>query len=209
VGTLGVSKPRLNKQEPNKALHRTAILLHFIATGELGRYATARWGIVEQTRRESVIVCSVISEYNQVLFATSGSTTLEYCRAQRGLHAQQLSPEAVSLLAEARRGCQCQEHGGKYMFIHIKAFQERCMNKPRPMLLDQLHEAMRLKHCSLKTEKSYIHWVRRFNYFYHRRHLQEMGAAEVQSFLNQLAVGQYVAASTQNQTLNVLVSLYK
>jgi len=37
VGKFGVSKPRLNKQDPDKTLHRTAIPLHFIAAGELGR----------------------------------------------------------------------------------------------------------------------------------------------------------------------------
>jgi len=83
------------------------------------------------------------------------------------------------------------------------------MNKQKPKLLDQLREAMRLKHYSLKTEKSYIHWVRRFIYFHHMRHPQEMGASEVQSFLNHLAVEQQVAASTQNQALNALVFLYK
>ena len=36
------------------------------------------------------------------------------------------------------------------------------MNKQQPKLLDQLREAMRIKHNSLKTEKSYFHWVRRF-----------------------------------------------
>ena len=36
-----------------------------------------------------------------------------------------------------------------------------------------------------------------------------MGAPEIQSFLNYLAVDQHVAASTQNQALNALVFLYK
>jgi len=68
---------------------------------------------------------------------------------------------------------------------------------------------MRLKHYSLKTEKSYVHWVRRFILFHKKRHPQEMGAPEVQAFLNYLAVDQHVSASTQNQALNALVFLYK
>jgi len=68
---------------------------------------------------------------------------------------------------------------------------------------------MRLKHYSLKTEKSYVHWGRRFILFHKKCHPQEMGAPEVQAFLNYLAVDQHVSASTQNQALNALVFLYK
>jgi len=68
---------------------------------------------------------------------------------------------------------------------------------------------MRLKHYSLKTEKSYVHWGRQFILFHKKRHPQEMGAPEVQAFLNYLAVDQHVSASTQNQALNALVFLYK
>jgi len=83
------------------------------------------------------------------------------------------------------------------------------MNKRKPKLLDQLNGVMRLKHYSLKTEKSYVHWGRRFILFHKKRHPQEMGAPEVQAFLNYLAVDQHVSASTQNQALNALVFLYK
>ena len=85
----------------------------------------------------------------------------------------------------------------------------RTVYKDKPKLLDQLREALRLKHHSLKTEKSYVHWGRRFILFHNKRHPQEMGVAEVQAFLNYLAVEQHVSASTQNQALNALVFLYK
>ena len=39
------------------------------------------------------------------------------------------------------------------------------MNKQKPKLFDQLREALRLKHYSLKTEKSYVHWERWFILF--------------------------------------------
>ncbi len=78
-----------------------------------------------------------------------------------------------------------------------------------PKLLDQMRNAMRVKHYSLKTEKSYIQWVRRYIYFHHKQHPDEMGVLDVQKFLNYLAVEQNVAASTQNQALNAIVFLYK
>ena len=58
-----------------------------------------------------------------------------------------------------------------------------------------------MKHYSLPTEKSYVNWVRRYIFFHNKRHPQEMGAWEVQSFPSYLAVDHRVSASTQNQAL--------
>jgi hypothetical protein len=44
------------------------------------------------------------------------------------------------------------------------------VHKNKPKLLNQLREALRLKHYSLKTEKSYVHWGRRFIFFHKKRH---------------------------------------
>ena len=78
-----------------------------------------------------------------------------------------------------------------------------------PKLLDRMRLAMRVKHYSLRTEKSYVHWARRYIVYHKKRHPQEMGEKEVQSFLTYLAVDRNVSASTQNQALNSLVFLYK
>ena len=78
-----------------------------------------------------------------------------------------------------------------------------------PQLLDHLRWAMRVKHYSLRMEKSYVHWAKRYIFFHKKRHPQEMRVLEVQSFLSYLAVDQRVSASTQNQALNALVFLYK
>ena len=71
---------------------------------------------------------------------------------------------------------------------------------PRPpRLLDRVREAIRSRHYSRRTEKAYVHWIRRFIFFHGKRHPAEMGAAEVAAFLTSLAVQDKVAASTQNQ----------
>ena len=68
---------------------------------------------------------------------------------------------------------------------------------------------MRVKHYSLRTEKIYISWIRRFILANAKRHPREMGAAEVEAFLSLLAVQRKVAASTQNQALSALLFLYR
>ena len=79
-------------------------------------------------------------------------------------------------------------------------------NQP-PRLLEQVRVAIRAKHYSLRTEDTYVQWIRRFILFHDKRHPQAMGAAEVQQFLTDLAVTRQVAAATQNQALSALVFL--
>ncbi len=90
---------------------------------------------------------------------------------------------------------------------------------PKARLREQVREVLRFHHYSLRTEKAYWQWIRRYLAF-HRgtnhsgsqggwRHPKEMGAADVVQFLTHLAVTGNVAASTQNQALNALVLLYE
>ena len=78
-----------------------------------------------------------------------------------------------------------------------------------PRLLDQVHARLRLKHYSLRTERAYVGWIRRFILAHGKRHPRDMGAAEVEGFLSTLAVEGRVAAGTQNQALSALLFLYK
>jgi integron integrase len=79
----------------------------------------------------------------------------------------------------------------------------------KPRLLDQVRQTIRRKHYSLRTEATYIDWIKRYIFFHRKRHPKEMGAAEMEQFLNYLAVEKRVAASTQNQALSALVFLYR
>ena len=79
----------------------------------------------------------------------------------------------------------------------------------QPKLLDQVRDRLRVKHYSKRTEAAYIHWVKRYIFFHHKRHPMEMGKAEVESFLTSLAVDRNVSASTQSQALSAILFLYK
>jgi integron integrase len=76
-------------------------------------------------------------------------------------------------------------------------------------LLDQVRDAIRLKHYSIRTEESYVTWIKRYILFHNKRHPKEMTSAEIEAFLTHLAVQQNVAASTQNQALSALLFLYR
>jgi hypothetical protein len=84
-----------------------------------------------------------------------------------------------------------------------------CTKAGAPRLLDRLRAAVRLRHYSFRTEECYVAWVRRFILFHGKRHPLEMGAAEINAFLTDLAVRGHVSASTQNQAFSAVLFLYQ
>ncbi|MEM7061736.1 MAG: integron integrase [Cyanobacteria bacterium P01_B01_bin.77] len=82
--------------------------------------------------------------------------------------------------------------------------------EPRPRkLLDQVRDAIRLRHYSYRTEETYVQWIRRYILFHNKRHPKDMGIPEIEAFLTHLAVNKHVAAATQNQALSALLFLYR
>ena len=80
---------------------------------------------------------------------------------------------------------------------------------PKSPLLERVRNEIRIRHYSLRTEQSYIHWIRRFIFFHNKRHPNDMGEHEISAFLTDLAVNRKVAASTQNQALSAILFLYQ
>jgi integron integrase len=78
-----------------------------------------------------------------------------------------------------------------------------------PRLLDRVRLAVRHRHYSPRTERAYVHWIRRFILFHDKRHPDDMGEVEITQFLTSLASPGRVSASTQNQALAALLFLYR
>ena len=81
--------------------------------------------------------------------------------------------------------------------------------KPTPRLYDALIEAFRVRHYSRRTEKAYVHWIRRYISFHRNEHPRQLAERDVNRFLTSLAVEEHVAASTQNQALSAILFLYE
>ena len=45
----------------------------------------------------------------------------------------------------------------------------------RPRLLQRVHEGIRLRHNSRRTEEACVHWIKRLIYFHGKRHPSRMG----------------------------------
>ena len=63
----------------------------------------------------------------------------------------------------------------------------KSQNPTKLKLLDRVRTAIRTRHYSIRTEKSYIHWIKRFIYFHDKRYPAEMGEREITAFLSHLA----------------------
>jgi integron integrase len=82
--------------------------------------------------------------------------------------------------------------------------------KPQPKkLLDRYSEVLRNLHYSLRTEKTYVGWVRQYILYHNKRHPQAMGVAEINDFVTHLVNQKTVSASTQNQAISAILFLYR
>ncbi|HTN93881.1 MAG TPA: integron integrase [Gallionella sp.] len=78
-----------------------------------------------------------------------------------------------------------------------------------PKLLDLVRDRLRVKHYSIRTEESYLGWIKRYIYFHGKRHPRDLGARHIEAFLTHLAVEGKVSASTQNLAKSALLFLYR
>src|SRR5438477_7009409 len=89
--------------------------------------------------------------------------------------------------------------------------RERIIPNPKLKLLEQVREVMRLKHYSIRTERCYCDWIRRYVRYHRMKSRTDLdgGEAKMERFLSELAVEGQVSASTQNQAFNALLFLYR
>ncbi len=76
-------------------------------------------------------------------------------------------------------------------------------------LLDRARDRIRVKQYSIRTEQTYLNWMKDFILFHGKRHPANMGVTEVETYLTHLAVRRKVAPSTQNVALQAILFLYK
>ena len=81
--------------------------------------------------------------------------------------------------------------------------------KKTPGLLDVVRNKIRVKHYSIRTEKTYIHWIKSYLHFHSMQHPRDLGAEHIEKYLTHLAVNRNVSASTQNLAFSALLFLYK
>jgi integron integrase len=78
----------------------------------------------------------------------------------------------------------------------------------QPGLLDQVRNRMRVRRYSLKTESTYVYWIKRYIRFHKLKHPAQLSEPDVEAFLTHLAYSQY-SASSQSVAMAAILYLYK
>ncbi len=81
------------------------------------------------------------------------------------------------------------------------------MNRKSPFI-ESVRRSMRTRGYALKTEKSYLHWIRFYIRFHKMKHPKDMGKVEVIEFLDHLSADRNVGVGTQRIALNSIAFLY-
>ena len=77
-----------------------------------------------------------------------------------------------------------------------------------PTVLGRVRECARVLHYSIRTERCYVYWIRKFLRFHSMQHPSSMGQHHVEQFLTWLADEQRVAVATHRQALAALLFLF-
>jgi len=78
-----------------------------------------------------------------------------------------------------------------------------------PPILQQTRRELRLRHKALRTERTYVAWIKRFIRHCGTSDLADTGETEIKAFLTHLAVDGEVTAGTQNQAKSALLFLFR
>jgi hypothetical protein len=87
----------------------------------------------------------------------------------------------------------------QYTEFEKTAPRDKLVPNPKARLREQIREAMRFHHYSLRTEEAYWQWIKRFIFFHGKRHPGELGTVEVSAFLSHLTTANDAARATQQQ----------
>ncbi|MCP3873602.1 MAG: integron integrase [Desulfobacteraceae bacterium] len=74
---------------------------------------------------------------------------------------------------------------------------------------DEMVRMIRLRHLSIRTEKTYMGWIRSYYRFLKGKSPQKLNQTDLKDFLTHLAADRKVSASTQNQAFNSILFLYR
>jgi integrase len=77
------------------------------------------------------------------------------------------------------------------------------------IMADRMRQALRLRHRSFSTERTYMMWLGRFQAFVKEKNPFHLQGSDLRDFLSHLALEKRVSASTQNQALNAIVFFFR
>jgi len=77
------------------------------------------------------------------------------------------------------------------------------------LFIEQVRNILRAKYYSIRTEETYLYWIKYFIRFHKMQHPSKLAESDVREFLTHLALNAKVAPSTQKVALNAIVFMYR
>lgn len=170
----------------------------------------------------------VVPEKNVSYYALWVSKFLAFCNGNEGLNRDLQVKEFLNFLKAQKDIADWQvQQAEQALQLYIGHFLKEdslapVINSPRKshghsnvsQVVMKMREAIRIKHYSYKTERSYIDWAKRFYDYTLNIKKKDVGgigldSMDVRDFLSYLAVHSRVSSSTQNQAFNALLFLFR
>lgn len=76
-------------------------------------------------------------------------------------------------------------------------------------LMEEVRRSLRANGYALKSERTYMHWIRKYVRYYLPKHPREVGIDGVNQYLTHLAADRNLSPTTQNQCRAALLFLYR
>jgi integron integrase len=138
----------------------------------------------------------------------TGSSPVEISTPSAAQPSGQVAPteERARLTVPAASQLPAQRPGRKY---NEWWSLERTQSPEWDGIIDALAGEIKARHYSRKTLKAYADWSRKFQLFLKHKPPAEVSSVDVKVYLTYLAVNCKVSASTQNQSFNALLFLFR
>jgi hypothetical protein len=75
--------------------------------------------------------------------------------------------------------------------------------------IDQLRTFIRYRNLVYTTEKTYVHWAKRYIHYHQLKHPADLDSRAIENFLTYLSVKQAVSINTQKIALNAIIFMYR
>ncbi len=146
--------------------------------------------------------------YGEIFFRSSGKTVDNSTTGQNN-QATFIGPTRNKQLCQENKGVAGRVHAPDRGSLTDKAALRKEYGADWTSLYQGFQDAIKLRHYSPATLKTYTGWTRKFQTFTRSKNPDLLTVKDVKKFLTNLAVEKKVSASSQNQAFNALLFVYR
>ena len=184
---------QINPNETNKNLYSKNSLLGYLQ--ELGRKKSIKY-------MQFVLAVEALKIFFCDLLNPSWANNFNWDFWKQS--AKNISSEHPTLKREVPQNSSQDEKQQKLNSRSSKSVQNK-----NDYIFAKVRDEIRSRYYSIRTEETYLNWLKKFIKFHKHQDITQMGEVQVKAFLEYLAVKRNVSPATQKQALNALIFVYR